>query len=117
MGNSCSLYNPLNNKNYEEKEIFTFTAPNGVEVTGVCLYPVSKGAAVKIYLCYTQNRLFTMLEEETMTDRGIQKTMHYHEIIADYAILPDYDAMLEAEQQKFEDDCYEALSSIGDMDF
>ena len=31
--------------------------------------------------------------------------------------IPEYDAMLEAEQQKFDEDCYEALSSIGDIEF
>ena len=76
-------------------DIFTFIAPNGVEVTGVCLYPIFKGTAVTTYVCYAQNRLFTMLEESTMTDKGVEKTMKYHEVIVDYAILPDYDEMLE----------------------
>lgn len=79
----------------KKNEIFTFTAPNGVEVTGVCLYPIFKGTAVTTYVCYAQNRLFTMLEESTMTDKGVEKTMKYHEVIVDYAILPDYDAMLD----------------------
>jgi hypothetical protein len=35
-----------------------------------------------------------MLEESTMTDKGIEKTMKYHEVIVDYAILPDYDELL-----------------------
>jgi hypothetical protein len=30
-----------------------------------------------------------------MTDKGVKITMKYHEVIADYAVLPDYDAMLE----------------------
>ena len=78
----------------KKNDVFTFTAPNGVEVTGVCLYPIFKGTAVTIYVCYAQNRLFTMLEESTMTDKGIEKTMKYHEVIVDYAILPDYDELL-----------------------
>ena len=78
----------------KKNDIFTFTAPNGVEVTGVCLYPIFKGTAVTTYVCYAQNRLFTMLEESTMTDKGMEKTMKYHEIIVDYAILPDYDTLL-----------------------
>ena len=101
----------------KKNDIFTFTAHNGVEVTGICLYPISKGVAVTIYLCYAQNRLFTMLEEETMTDKGIKKTMHYHEVVVDYCNIPEYDGMLKTEQQQFDDDCWEALGSIGDMDF
>jgi hypothetical protein len=79
----------------KKNDIFTFTAPNGVEVTGVCLYPIFKGTAVTTYVCYAQNRLFTMLEESTMTDKGIEKAMKYHEVIVDYAVLPDYDALLD----------------------
>ena len=84
----------------KKNDIFTFTAPNGVEVTGVCLYPIFKGTAVTIYVCYAQNRLFTMLEESTMTDKGVEKTMKYHEVIADYAILPDYDSLLDNYKSK-----------------
>ena len=79
----------------KKNDIFTFTAPNGVEVTGVCLYPIFKGTAVTTYVCYAQNRLFTMLEESTMTDKGVEKNMKYHEVIVDYAILPDYDTLLD----------------------
>lgn len=49
----------------KKNEIFTFTAPDGVEVTAVAINRVA----------------------------------------------------YEAEQQKFNDECYEALSSIGDIDF
>ena len=103
----------------KKNEIFTFTAPNGVEVTAVVVNIVSRhlnftGRNCITGLCYSQNRLFTWKQEFF---GGKCETSHYGEVIADYCILPDYDAMLEAEQQKFEDDCYEALSSIGDMDF
>lgn len=74
-----------------KNEVFTFKAPNGIEVTGICLYPISKGTMVNIYLCYAQNRLITMLEESIMTDKGIKTTIHYHEVVVDHAILPDYD--------------------------
>ncbi len=113
MSRIIQLNHIIMNKN----DIFTFTAPNGAEMTGVCLYPISKGVAVTIYLCYAQNRLFTMLEEETMTDKGIKKTMRYHEVVVEYCIIPGYDEVLKTEQQRFDDECYEALSSIGDVDF
>lgn len=78
----------------KKNDVFTFIAPNGVEVTGICLYPISKGTMANLYLCYAQNRLFTMLEESIMTDKGIKTTIHYHKVIVDYAILPDYDELL-----------------------
>lgn len=101
----------------KKNEIFTFTAPNGVEVTGVVIDTVFKGTVEQLDYCYAQNRLFTWKEVKTRTQHGWKTTGEYGEVIVDYCILPDYDAMLEAEQQKFDDDCYEALSSIGDMDF
>lgn len=105
----------------EKNEIFTFTAPNGVEVAAVVVkelsYRVIAGDATTQYLCYCQNRLFTYEKVEDVWHKERPVNYKYGEILVDYAILPDYDAVLEAEQQKFEDDCYEALSSIGDVEF
>lgn len=78
----------------KKNDIFTFTAPNGVEVKGVCLYRIFKGAGENMYVCYAQNRLFTMLEESIMTDKGEKTTMKYHDTIAEYAVLPEYDELL-----------------------
>ena len=68
----------------KKNEIFTFTAPNGVEVTGVVIHVVKPN----IYLCYAQNRLFEMWESPEFG-------LAYNGIIVDYCILPNYDAMLE----------------------
>lgn len=100
----------------KKNEIFTFTAPNGVEVTAVVVGTTGVqedyfGRQFLNHVCYAQNRLFTYYEWI-----DIEQKM-YGEILVDYCILPDYDAVLEAEQQKYEDDCYEALSSIGDIEF
>ena len=78
----------------KKNDIFTFTAPNGVEVKGVCLYPVFQGAVITTYICYAQNRLFTMREEFTMTDHGTEITMKYRDTIAEYAVIPKYDKLL-----------------------
>lgn len=78
----------------KKNDIFTFTAPNGVEVKAVCLHPIFQGLAVNTYVCYAQNRLFTMREDFTMTDHGAKITMKYHEVIADYAVIPEYDELL-----------------------
>ena len=83
----------------KKNEIFTFTAPSGVEVTAVVVKVVeaiipskidscwSEGAMM--YICYAQNRLFTMTAK-------IVGTPEYHvEVIVDHATLPDYDKLLE----------------------
>ena len=80
-----------------KNEVFTFTAPNGVEVTAVALYAVTlfNGSTFigNKWICYAQNRLFTMMDYK----EGIKKyeEPEYGEVIVDYAILPDYDSMLE----------------------
>ena len=81
-------------------DIFTFTAPNGVEVTAVVIarvvHEVSYKWATERFVCYAQNRLFTYEEfhciYEFMKEEPKSK---YGEVIVDYAVLPDYDAMLD----------------------
>ena len=75
----------------KKNEIFIFTAPNGVEVTAVVVETVSKGTVKQLDICYAQNRLFTWNEPRIRT----QIIGEYGKIIVDYAILPDYDAMLQ----------------------
>ena len=70
-------------------DIFTFTAPNGVEATAVVIdiVPCTNGVMTDTLYCYSQNRIFTYIETG-----GLHK---YGKVIVDYAILPDYDSMLE----------------------
>ena len=81
----------------KKNDVFTFTAPNGVEVTAVALYAVTlfNGSTFigNKWICYAQNRLFTMMDYK----EGIKKyeKPEYGEVIVDYCILPDYDDMLE----------------------
>lgn len=99
----------------KKNDVFTFTAPNGVEVQAVVLNKVTHFAETTenysaTYLCYSQNRLFTWIhsertlpvcigQDEYGDDRfeyqDITEDM-YGETIVDYAILPDYDSQLEA---------------------
>lgn len=85
----------------KKNEIFTFTAPNGVKVTAVAIYPITLFDNDKFignkWICYAQNRLFTMMDYK----EGIKKYQEpeYDEVFVDYAILPKYDALLKAEQQ------------------
>jgi hypothetical protein len=72
----------------KKNDIFTFTAPNGVEITAVVIdkVPCTGGVMTDTLYCYSQNRIFTYIETV-----GLHK---YGEIIVDYAILPDYDEWL-----------------------
>lgn len=83
----------------KKNNIFTFTAPNGVEVKAVCLKSIGTVGNITQYLCYGQNRLFTINEyysEWTEETGEVCKDSHieYGEVIVDYAILPDYDSVL-----------------------
>jgi len=81
-----------------KNEIFTFTAPNGVEVTGVVLAIISSTKYQTVALCYAQNRLFTFYEyiAYDMETGDSESDYSYGKILVDYVVLPDYDAMLEA---------------------
>jgi hypothetical protein len=78
-------------------DIFTFTAPNGAEVTAVVIAEINhkfNNATQEennTYLCYAQNRLFTIKAVYTPTSINEE----YGEIIVEYCILPDYDALLD----------------------
>ena len=90
----------------KKNDLFTFTAPNGVEVTGVVLHVnmihEDNDGMVFEHICYAQNRLFTYAEtyrrENAFTEEEAVFTTEscYGKVLVDYAILPDYDAMLEA---------------------
>lgn len=81
----------------KKNDVFTFTAPNGVKVTGIALYAITLFDGTTFvgnkWVCYSQNRLFTMMDYK----EGIKKyeEPEYGEIIADYCIIPECDSMLE----------------------
>ena len=89
----------------KKNDVFTFTAPNGVEVTAVVISVVDATLPCKIdrywterrmlYICYGQNRLFTMTTkiEGTLFWKEVGNP-EYGEVIVDYAVLPDYDELL-----------------------
>ena len=81
----------------KKNDIFTFTAPNGVEVTAIVLKSIFQGSCKSTLICYAQNKIFTYIEEECLKFEGTaewKKEYSYGEIIVDYAILPDYDELL-----------------------
>ena len=89
----------------KKNDIFTFTAPNGVKVTAVVLSKVAHEVnykwAVSRFLCYSQNRLFTYQVSECIWEHMQEEPKYeYGEVIADYAILPDYDSLLDNYKSK-----------------
>ena len=106
----------------KKNEIFTFTAPNGVEVTAIVVdelnsYTIDYTDCTSFtYLCYAQNRLFTFIVEKCYVDISDvvienYKSIHpeveiknkyweevernFGKVIVDHAILPKYDKLLE----------------------
>lgn len=84
----------------KKNEIFTFTAPNGTEVTAVCLKNMGTIDNMTQYLCYGQNTLFTMNEfcSEWVEESGEAcKDTHieYGEVIIEPVTIPYYDIVLE----------------------
>ena len=95
----------------KKNDVFTFTAPNGVEVTAVALYQFK---TVDIYpgysngwICYAQNRIITIWENFKYIEVPLnppingatwkqeeERSLELGKVIVDYAILPDYDEML-----------------------
>lgn len=84
----------------KKNEIFTIITPNGAEVTAVCLKNIGTIGNMTQYLCYGQNRLFTMNEfcSEWIEETGEAcKDTHieYGEVIIEHVTIPDYDVVLE----------------------
>lgn len=86
----------------KRSDVFTFKAPNGVEVTGVILdtigwYHESDELWRREHLCYAQNRLFLGSEDYTWKDKK-ERLLDFtvNKVIVDYCILPEYDSMLES---------------------
>ena len=86
----------------KKNDIFTFTAHNGVEVTAVILDATRYSQDLRNFklICYAQNRLFWCYESYNHSKSCMEITES--STIADYAILPDYDRMLEDYQHQID---------------
>ena len=84
----------------KKNDVFTFTAPNGAEVTAVCLdvthsYQCGEDTWYYEYLCYAQNRLFIGAAYTGFEDDEYKEYDFTQErVVVNYAILPDYDELL-----------------------
>lgn len=89
----------------KKHDVFTFTAPNGVKVTSVIVeeldsdYSEDRNSVTKEWLCYSQNRLFIYYEQFGLGNGKLIESW-FGKVLADYAVLPDYDKMLENYQPK-----------------
>lgn len=85
----------------KKNDIFNFTTPNGVEITAVVVeelnsnYSEKYNNVTKEWLCYSQNRLFTYYEQFELGNGKLIKSW-YGKVLVDYAILPEYDSLLES---------------------
>ena len=80
----------------KKNDVFTFTAPNGVEGTAVVVAIISSSRYHTIAIGYAQNRLFTFYEHIAydVESGETESDYSYGEDLVDYAILPDYDELL-----------------------
>lgn len=91
----------------KKNEVFKFTAPNGVKVAAIVLKSIFQGSAKSTLICYAQNRIFTYIEEtyrrNEKTDMWL-KDYSYGEVIVEYAVLPEYDTILELASANFDEE-------------
>lgn len=90
----------------KKDDVFTFTAPNGVEVVGVVVATISRTKCQNVLMCYAQNRLFVYYEHSPKNwtiesiayskekDEEEPGRSYVGETLVDYAILPKYDEIL-----------------------
>ena len=69
------------------KDVFTFTASNGVEVTATVVDVIKDDKDWQWYLCYSQNRLFHYQIINGSTKPIISTAV-------DFCIIPEYDDLL-----------------------
>ena len=89
----------------KKNDVFTFTAPNGVEVTAIVIDLISYESTkynplikVATYLAYAQNRIFRCwtvnhFNEDNEASFVVYNPENY--IIVDYCIIPECDKLLE----------------------
>lgn len=71
----------------KKNDIFTFTAPNGAEVTGIVVDVIKDDRDWKWYLCYAQNRLFHFQAIAELHNPTIT-------VSVDYCVIPECDSLL-----------------------
>lgn len=100
----------------KKNDVFTFTAPNGVEVIAVVVSVMFATEHTAKFLCYAQNRLFSYCEQKEINpDNGESCWIgFYGDAIVDYAILPDYDSILSKNYPQWEQNLEEEIQGMND---
>ena len=81
----------------KKNDIFTFIAPNGVEVTAAVVDCILSSEYRECYLCYGQNRLFNYsiyYDVDRETGQLIVDEEVYERVVCDYCIIPELDTLL-----------------------
>ena len=92
----------------KKNEIFTFKAPNGVEVTAVVInlydnaYYVqdeNKVKADKMILAYAQNRLVLLKDDRVWLNGKYFGNLVQARILVEYCIIPELDELLKKHEE------------------
>ena len=83
----------------KKNDVFTFTAPNGVEVQAIVIdkvaYDVDYKWGTETFVAYGQNRLFTFTETHCIWEYMHEEPrFEYGKVLIDYVVLPEYDEKL-----------------------
>ena len=85
----------------KKNDIFTFITPKDTTVKAVVVAIIGghedTWSSYTHYLCYAERQLFKYTERTSMGEDGLETSFAGYSLIAEYAILPDYDSLL-AEQ-------------------
>lgn len=73
-----------------ENEVYSLITPNLVEVKAVAIKRVAARSLFDTWLMYSQNRLFTVTEDEDIDGKHHQWGM----IVCNYCIIPEADDIL-----------------------
>ena len=74
-----------------ENEVYSLITPNLVEVKAVAIKHVAARSLFDTWLMYSQNRLFTVTEDEDIDGKHYQ----YGIIVCDYCVIPQADSIIE----------------------
>lgn len=80
------------------KEIIEVRTPNGITIAAVVLSEVFKSEDCTIYICYSQNRLFTYIVDNVFlyVEGDLQDIEYpnFGKVICDYCVIPELDELL-----------------------
>ena len=98
----------------EKNDVFEFTAPNGIEACGVTIAKVSwrpspewdyeSSYGITTWLCYSQRRLFTIIEDFYCLSDGERRDYHFGETLVDYCVIPELDTLLYGDSEECSED-------------